>query len=301
MKIYLFIVALAAMTLSISQTVNAAQYRHPSGVAFNYPDDWQLRDLQESLLLVPPTLKGKSTVSIDSSLPERFIWVGAEAVAPETPIDHPEIGTYFDSAVISIYPQARRSSASTRGDVGVMEFAAGQDRMINVLYRLENGLALFMAHSYKPAGEAPEDSVFTDAFESFHSNLKQDANLVGSWYRSESSMTDVTYDSNVNGASYASASSQHRYTFLPNNRFEYASSAQVYGQSESVSGGGSVSSGGDNPIDGGTYAADGNALSLAWDEGDTVECTYNTFLKNDGTPALKMQCGETAKFYTYSE
>lgn len=291
----IFLMLLATMA-------NAADYRHPSGVAFTYPDDWQVRELEESLLLIPTAQEGGSSTPANG-LPDRFIWVGAEAVPSDTPIDHPDIAGYFDGAVASVYPQANRSEGVSHGglldDSGRLNYNVANDRQVKVRFRLENGLALFMAHSVS-TGQEIEDSVFETAFESYRARLRQDAALIGSWYRSESAMTDVTYDGNNGGSSYVSAASQHQYAFRSNNRFEYASGAQVYSQSSSAGATGSASSSGDNPIDGGTYAADGTTLSLAWDEGDSVECPYSIFRNHSNVLTLKLECWEKPRFYTFS-
>ncbi|MEM6999705.1 MAG: hypothetical protein AAF529_02895 [Pseudomonadota bacterium] len=277
----------AAMVLCAN--LHAAEYRHPAGVGFTYPNDWTLQELESALLLQPPGVK-----PTPSGLPERFIWVGAEAMDTQNTPTQAEVAVYFDGLIRSVYSTAQRTGGETGQS---LLYQVDEQRQVHIKFHFQNGLGLFMAHSYLTA-QTEADSVFESAFASYGATLATDTTLLGTWYRSESAMSSIDYNYNSGGSSYVSSSQQISYTFSADQRFVWRGSSHISGNSASDSGSLGISSSADNEPDAGTYSANNGQLTLAWDEGDAVTCEYKVFPDSEGLPALKMTCGDAKpKFY----
>ena len=291
----LAIVALGAMPSF------AERFVHPAGAEFDYPDSWYLRALDAALLLLPPESVSANANKdyVQDEAPNRFMLVGAEPVSAGVMADHPAVAAFFDSQVASAIPGSQRQSWSFPAEgVGELEYVSESGRRTVLKYRLQAGLGLYVAQVVETK-TVVTDRVFEELFDSYTVQLKVDIDLLGSWYRSTTSSSDVDYDANSGGASYVSASAQKQYTFGRDNRFSYESASQVYAQGTGLAG---LSSAGDSAPDAGIYSATGEVLTLTWDDGDIVACLYNLFEKYDGHDALAITCdGGSKRFFTRSD
>lgn len=284
--------ALVVLVLSLAGGSVLADQRfdHPSGVGFAYPDGWTLRDLDPVLLLVPP-----GTPETLSSLPVEYVLIGAESVPAGVAATSPDVAAWFDQQILNVDPAASRTDEPKAVlDAAELSYLSSTAEH-RVRVRVEDTLGLYVVHGVRgDASTAEHSSVFESVFASFRAQLNLDPGLVGRWYRSETAMTDVDYSDS--GSAYASSRLSQTYAFQDDGRFFYSSSASVHAQGAGV-GGGSVfdAPAGDPGWDGGTWAASAGAMTLLWEEGEAVECSYSVFSDHAGNPALKLQCGDADK------
>lgn len=267
---------------------NTQRYNHPSGIGFNYPENWQLSEQENFLVLTPPQQTG--------SQPQELVLVGSESMEVVTGLTDPAVISWFDQQMVALLGDARRSSQPATNQLGVtLEYGGGDGRKHRVQYRKLEGLGIYVAH----IGASSKNKKLVDAiFASLGGKLALDSTLFGTWSHESVSMTDVSYDAD-GGSSYVNSNAMFYYSFDSQNRVAYESSSAVYAQG-SVSGStSSVSSIGDQPIDYGTYAANGSRISIIWDDGSTTDWDYSVYQSYDGAPALKLINTETQKHKLY--
>lgn len=257
--------------LAISLNAMAARYDHPSGLGFDYPDDWQVVEEEAFLVLVPP--------GSQASLQSEIVLLGAESLEGVDDLRDPAVVEWFDTQLSTMVGKVNRESApeAVRDSVR-LRYKTRDGRRHTVRYKKLAGLGAYVAH----IGASDRHAAAVERiFASYSGKLAVDANLIGRWYRSESSMSDVDYDAS-GASSYVSSNAQMQYTFRPDNKVVYESGASVYGQGGSGGGVSSVSSSGGNPAELGTYSANGTRISIIWDDGSTTEFDYNIFEMSDG-------------------
>lgn len=272
----LWIFWLLAVGLLTNMPALAERYDHPSGLGFNYPAKWTLTEDERFLVLIPPG----STPNLNSEV----VLIGTEPMEGVNGLLDPAVVGWFDTQLAGLLGDAKRVAAPLGQRNGVLlRYSTGDGRNHRVFYKELQGLGAYVAHIGATTDrEAAVEQVFT----SFGGQLARDPQLVGSWYRNATSMSDVDYDSS-GGASYVSSSASMQYVFGADNKVRYESSSAVYGQGSAGGGTSSVSTSGANPADHGTYSANGKRLTILWDNGETTEKDYNVFETNDG-PALKL-------------
>ena len=258
-----------ALTILLALPLNAmaARYDHPSGLGFDYPDGWQVLEDETFLVLVPP--------GSQASLQSEVVLLGAESLEGVDDLRDPAVVNWFDTQLSTMVGLAKRESAPEAvRDTVRLRYTTRDGRRHTVRYKKLAGLGAYGAH----IGATDEHSASVERiFASYSGKLAVDTNLIGSWYRSEGAMSDVTYDAS-GASSYVSSNAQMQYTFRPDNKVVYESGASVYGQGGATS----VSSAGDNPADIGTYSANGTRISIVWDDGSTSEYDYNIFEMSGG-------------------
>lgn len=264
------------------------RYDHPSGIGFNYPDSWQMREQENFMVLTPPQKAG--------SQPSEQVLVGAEPMQGVSSLTDPAVIGWFDQQMLALLGDARRTDQPTTNKMGVsLLYSTGDGRKHRVQYRKLAGLGAYVAH----VGASSKHSAIADAiFASLGGKLALDSALLGTWSRESVSMTDVSYSAD-GGSSYAGSNAMFYYSFDAQNRVAYESSSAVYAQGSIEGGASSVSSIGDQPTDYGTYAANGSRISIIWDDGSTTDWDYSIFQSYDGSPALKLIDTETGKHKYY--
>jgi hypothetical protein len=270
------------------QLVKTIRFDHPSGLGFNYPDNWQIREQEHFMVLTPPQKAGAQ--------PSELVLVGAEPMQGVTSLTDPAVIDWFDQQMLALLGDARRTAQPATNQLGVnLHYSTGDGRKHRVQYRSLAGLGAYVAH----VGASSKYTEIVDAiFSTFGGKLALDSSLLGTWSRESVSMTDVSYSAD-GGSSYASSNAMFYYSFDAQNRVAYQSSAAVYAQGSSQGSTSSVSSMGDHPIDYGTYAANGSRITILWDNSNNTEWDYSLFTTNDGVPAMKLTDPESQdhKFY----
>ena len=269
-----------------------AEYRHESGLAFVYPDGWQLREADGLLLLSPTDPK-----------PIGQLLIGAEALPLDVELNDPSVLLWFDEQAANLALGFERvGDPSYESGTLRLRYQGAEGRLLQVRAKRDESLGLFVAALEAGDAEARGQSqtvlepVAREVFASYRFAGERDPALVGVWYRSEQAVSDVSYNSS--GASYVSSSASIWYEFSADGRMLRRSSASVSGQGAGFGGVTSVSSSG--PVaegETGSWAADGEELDLLWDEGDHRRCPYRVFLDSEGQTALKLACGEKPRFF----
>jgi hypothetical protein len=279
--------AIALISVSVSMPVHATRYQHHSGIGFNYPSDWSLQEQGEVVVLRPGKAKPLSR--------NELLVVGAEPLAETTDLASPAIVQWFDQQMTALVGAVERQGGPKSVQSGVaLSYASKDGRLHRVRYRRLGGLGVYVAHV---GVTKRHDRAASMVFHSLGGKLALDRQLVGSWYRSASSSTGVTY--NASGASYVNSNARYRYTFAADNRVAFQSGVNISGQGSASGGTTSVSSGGDNKPHLGSYAANGKKLSIIWNDGDSAELDYKIFADNKGHPVLKLINPDTGKHKFY--
>lgn len=279
---------LAANNSNLMRLDNTHRYNHPSGLGFNYPENWQLSEQDNFLVLTPPQQAGSKA--------QELVLVGSEPMEGVSSLTDPEVIGWFDHQMMALLGDARRSTQPATNPLGVtLEYNSGDGRKHRVQYRKLEGLGIYVAH----VGVSSKNRNNVDAiFTSLGGKLALDPALLGTWSRESVSMTDVSYDAE-GGSSYASSDAMYYYSFDEQNRVAYQSSNAIYAQGSSQGSTTSVSSIGDQPVDYGTYSANGSRITILWDNGNNTEWDYSLFPSHDGTPAMKLIDPETGKHKFY--
>lgn len=271
----LFLLAVAA--LFMVSVANAARFNHGSGLGFDYPGDWQLREDGGLLLLLPPGARGGAG--------QEAVLVGAETVGQAARLDDPAVLQWFDQQMQALFGQVERKGVRMLEPDGArIDYAgAGAERHV-VRYRFKRGLGLFVVHVRESEANAP---VGQQVFASLGGEFARDRALIGTWARQSTSGTDITYSGDGSAGSFVGSSSTYVYRFAPDGRVHYSADSRIYGQVNSPAGSTVLGGDGDPNVQTGEYVADGHTLWILWADGDWSQWQYRVF-DHQGGLALKL-------------
>jgi len=238
---------------------NGKTYEHASGGKFRYPANWQLRETEEGLELLPPDKGGES------------IFIAAESAAGKTDPNDPEVLMYLDSIVQAYYPGARREGKPKPARAGTgkaveLVWNAGDKRIRALTAIIKNhGVTLGIVGSRAEVDRrAPQ---LDEIFLTFGwGQGKVDRQLVGTW-------AYFSY-SQVSGRSTNSTA-----VLNADGTFSFRSNSEAASNLSGKDGLGNQTWTGwvnsrSTSANGGTWTADGKTLWLHFSDGSTEEFDY---------------------------
>lgn len=260
-------------------------FEHPLGLSLQYPENWVLQPVESGLFVLP---EGQ-----EASSPMAFAIVNTLSASNITSLDDPAIQKHLADMLASDFPgfeqtgqQGDFSAAQGPGcyiDFSGFNLASGQNIQVRVFVTLYNGIAVVLVYMAEQSLFSEHAGSMQQIISSISGEAKTDENLVGTWHREESEMSDISYNGGI--GNYVAGNWHYYYQFMDDGKLLYAGTSQVYA--------GSISEGEDTRC--GKWMANGSLLHIIWDQGGEETWNYSVFQKDHGDfgMALKIENAET--------
>lgn len=264
-------------------------FSHPMGIKFDYPGNWDLKEDQTGLYLIPNAAPKNS-----QGIPQEFIVfqsTPAEGVSNPTA---PNVVDWFDQLWAQGFPGMKRVGKAKPLQTGLGPGAAmtyvGNGSRHQVYVTLYQGQGVIMGHLVQNKKTSKLDSVVRTVFTSLSKGKVQvDPNLIRTWSRS------VTEGSpGLNASVYGS--STITWVFKADGTVLYSSKSRIDGNTQGL--GVNIHSESDPSVYQGRFVTSNKQLHITWSSGLEENYQYSVFLDHEGTPSLSLTApGEKAKYY----
>jgi hypothetical protein len=203
-------------------------YQHSTGITFQYPAQWELREQQEQLFLLPGDLEKNA-----QGQPIELLLMGAQEAEGVTSPTDARVAEFFAGQLRQLVPTLKQMGVAETLNTGLGKAAVftfegadtqGLEMRVKVFVTLYEGSGIFLTHlaPKKSAGkrEAQTRSIFT----SLRQGPRQvDAALVGTWRRSQYIRTSP------GGSASMSNTTWFYYVFQADGTFAYIASSRTFG------------------------------------------------------------------------
>jgi len=268
---------------------NVKTFSHPLGIQFDYPGNWELKEDQTGLYLIPNAASKNA-----QGIPQEFIvFQSAPAEGVQNPTD-PEVVAWFDQLWAQGFPGMKRTGPAKPVSTGLGPGAAmmyeGNGSRHKVYVTLFQGQGIIMGHLLQNQKTSKLDSVARTIFTSLNKGKVQvDPNLIRTWSRS------VTEGSpGLNASVYGSYTIT--WVFKADGTVLYSSKSRIDGNTTGL--GVNIHSESDPSVYQGRFVTSNKRLYITWSSGLEENYKYSVFLDHEGTPSLSLTApGEKAKYY----
>ena len=273
---------------ALAQQPAMATYKHPSGVFFQYPGNWQISEAQQALALLPPDL-----AKDEQGQPAEILLLSAEDADGITSATDPRVAAFFEQQVRQKFPNAKRvgEPETVRTGLGagvILTFEGTGDGGVELRHRVYAAIheetGIFLAHMSRKDIAARRDNDAKTIFISLGAGPAQvDPALAHLWLRKEYYFSP---SSGLPGGASGSSTTYIYWQFDQEGNVMYASRSHLFMNTDSLSAIGQGDSAGD--VWKGKYSTKDGVLQVAWSNGDQETYNYRVFT-DGGLPKLKLQ------------
>ena len=254
-RLLLVSLLLAALAASAAAGPKTTHFIHSVGFSFDYPSKWQLKRIQEGMMLIPHNAARDS-----GGRPMELLIIGFVDTAGVTDPLEPAFANAFEQRYRSIVPTVGRAGdldwlASPLGPGLRVPYQDSRGNQHQLYCTVHGDLGIFLAHVVQGSTIRPKTAAVRQIFSSFGwSESVIDPALVRSW-------TQAT------GTATTPAPTADRWTFATDGRLRRAA----------------------EPEQGGYYSSHSGVLNIVWDHGVEESYLYTVAASANGGEQLELR------------
>ena len=254
-RLLLACLLLAALAASAAAGPKTTNFVHSVGFSFDYPSKWQLKRIQEGMMLIPHNAARDS-----AGRPMELVIIGFVDTAGVTDPVEPSFANAFEQRYRSLVPSLGRTGdldwlASPLGPGLLVPYQDSRGNQHQLYCTVHGDLGIFLAHVVQRSTVRSKTAAVRQIFSSLRwSESVIDPALVRSWTQAA-------------GPATASMPSADRWTFATDGRLRRAV----------------------EPERGGYYSSHGGVLNIVWDHGVEESYLYEVAAGADGGKQLELR------------
>ncbi len=249
------VLLLAALAVSVAAGPQTSNFVHAVGFSFDYPIKWQLKRVQEGMMLIP-----HKAVRDSAGRPMELMFIGFVDTAGVTDPFEPSFADAFERRYRSIVPSLARSGDldwldSPLGTALLVSYLDGRGNQHQLYCAVHGDLGIFLAHAVQDGAQRLRPAMAGQIFSSFGwTDSVIDPALVRSWTQAASPAATAE-------------PAADRWTFATDGRLRRTT----------------------GPEHGGFYSSINGVLNIVWDHGVEESYLYTVASGVDGGPRLELR------------